>query len=401
MKKVVLSVLTIFCAITVFAQSKSAVSNVPNKGASTPKASFNVNDVPGFYDVKSPARSSFKTLALPDTFVTRHGLLTADTNGFIYVNMLYDTVLPEKGLAYTVWFDTLHDSNGSSPTYFPYGVAGDSIVIDTLYAFGSHKKTSSSSVIDSIEFRITDFTGTTLWVDWLTTTTSLFNGNLTGSGAVGQIKIPCGYSIPVNVNGGIGVTVSFRGPVAQDSFSISITYPYKGVCSAGGYSTKPSRFIENTYMFLSNRDTSSTSTPMYADYFASPTALYYNDCNGNNQLDTMPTFYQSDELALAQNASIFLWARRIDRLPTSVASTLTEGSVGVYPNPSTGVFNVALNMTSAVNMNITVSDLQGKVVYSDNVSNSTQMDLSHLNKGVYIFRAATATGSAIQKIVIN
>jgi hypothetical protein len=64
-----------------------------------------------------------------------------------------------------------------------------------------------------------------------------------------------------------------------------------------------------------------------------------------------------------------------------------------------------MDLNSAVNMDITVTDLQGKEVYSETINNAANMsrnlDLSHLNKGVYVFRAATATGSAIQKIVIK
>lgn len=362
-------------------------------------------DLSGLESLRMPTKNAFKTLGTPDTFITRHSFLTNDSNGYVWQNMYHDTVLTNRWRQMTVFFDSLHDSDPAATTYFPYGNPSDSIIIDSLYVFASHKKTSSSSVIDTIEFRVIDFSGTTLWTGYKTTTSNLFNGNLTGTGAVGLIRIACGLEIPSTITGGIGITVRFRGAIPQDSFMISATYPKKGVCTLGNNSAKVSRFIDNSYLLVGKVDTSSTSTPSYVNLSGPADILYYNDCNNNSQQDTMPNYYNSDELFELQNASIFLWATRYDRNPVGVVSSIESGLVKVYPNPTTGQITVQTNFQNSENVAVTLSDVTGKVVFEQNLGSlsidSRTFDISNLVEGVYIFELNTANGKSIQKIVKN
>jgi hypothetical protein len=402
MKKFLLSIIAIVSITGAFAQSRYQGSNNGRIPATVKSSAVNMNELES---ISLPGKNSFKTLGMPDTFISRHGLLTNDSNAYVWLNMLHDTVLTDRWRFMTVWFDSLHDSDPAATTYFPYGNSADSIIIDSLYAFVSHKKTSPSSVIDTIEFRVIDFAGTALWTGYKTTTTNLFNGNLTGSGAVGLVRMACGFVIPTTVSGGIGVSVRFRGATPQDSFMTLATYPKKGTCTLGNRSAKVSRFIDNSYLFLGKVDTSSTSTPSYANFFAPADLLYYNDCNNNSQQDTTPNFYNSNELFELQNAEIFLLARRVDRSPVSVINTIDDGQVRVYPNPSSGLLNVTTNFQNSIDVSVKLTDVTGKVVMSQNLGNlsndSRSLDISNLNSGVYIFELSTSNGKSIQKIVKN
>lgn len=70
----------------------------------------------------------------------------------------------------------------------------------------------------------------------------------------------------------------------------------------------------------------------------------------------------------------------------------------IYPNPSTGVFNIN---TSEV-IDIKVVDITGKVVYqSRNIENSTVLNLSSLQKGVYLIQVSGETLNRTEKIILN
>jgi hypothetical protein len=402
MKKFLLSVFAIVSISGAVAQSRYQSTSTGKVPVSVKPISVNMNELES---IQRPSKNAFKTLGTPDTFISRHGLLTNDSNAYVWLNMVNDTILENRWRYMTVWFDSLHDSDPTATTYFAYGNAADSIVIDSLYVFASHKKTSPSSVTDTIEFRVVDFSGSTLWTGYRTTTTNLFNGNLTGAGAVGLVRIACGLEIPTSVAGGVGVSVRFRGAMPQDSFMTLATYPKKGTCALGNNSAKVSRFIDNSYLLVGKVDTSSTSTPGYVNLFGAADLLYYNDCNNNSQQDTMPNFYNSDELFELQNADIFMWVTRHDRLPVSVMNTIEAGAVKVYPNPTKGVLNMQSNFSNAENVIVKLTDVTGKVVFTQNLGSLTNdsrtFDISGLIDGVYIFEVNTENGRSIHKIVKN
>lgn len=75
---------------------------------------------------------------------------------------------------------------------------------------------------------------------------------------------------------------------------------------------------------------------------------------------------------------------------------VTEFSV--YPNPSTGIFNIN---TSEV-VNIKVVDITGKVVYqAQNVDNNGVVNLSSLQKGVYLMQVSGDTIQRTEKLILN
>jgi hypothetical protein len=75
---------------------------------------------------------------------------------------------------------------------------------------------------------------------------------------------------------------------------------------------------------------------------------------------------------------------------------VTEFSV--YPNPSTGIFNIN---TSEV-VNIKVVDITGKVVYqAQNVDNNGVVNLSSLQKGVYLMQVSGDTIQKTEKLILN
>lgn len=70
----------------------------------------------------------------------------------------------------------------------------------------------------------------------------------------------------------------------------------------------------------------------------------------------------------------------------------------IYPNPSTGVFNFVTEET----VSISVMDLTGKVVYTaKEVNNDDVINLSNLQKGMYVAKIEGATSERTEKLVIK
>ena len=81
-------------------------------------------------------------------------------------------------------------------------------------------------------------------------------------------------------------------------------------------------------------------------------------------------------------------------------------NVVIYPNPTAGVFNIAVNGGKFNEVAISVIDLQGKVVYSVADKNtasdySKQINLEGLAKGIYYVKLSTELGVKVQKLIIQ
>ena len=83
----------------------------------------------------------------------------------------------------------------------------------------------------------------------------------------------------------------------------------------------------------------------------------------------------------------------------SNGSFTAQNIARLFPNPSNGILQVATEGT----VNITVTDMTGKVVYRANaLENGGQMNLTSLQKGIYLATMTNEAGATqTQKIVLN
>lgn len=76
----------------------------------------------------------------------------------------------------------------------------------------------------------------------------------------------------------------------------------------------------------------------------------------------------------------------------------TVVKMGLYPNPSTGIFFLVNDFDTTV----TVTDISGKTVWTaNNLTDNSAIDLSHLAKGIYMAKLESAQGTDTQKIIIK
>jgi hypothetical protein len=92
---------------------------------------------------------------------------------------------------------------------------------------------------------------------------------------------------------------------------------------------------------------------------------------------------------------------------------LNEQSIGtlkmnVAPNPNNGVFSVSFELVRSCDVNITIYDIQGKIIEErklkklESGTNIYQKKLTNLeNGGIYFIRIETPWEKAVQKIVVE
>jgi hypothetical protein len=84
----------------------------------------------------------------------------------------------------------------------------------------------------------------------------------------------------------------------------------------------------------------------------------------------------------------------------------SQAQVRIYPNPSTGIFNLEVSGLPDEIFNLRLIDIQGQVLFSGNMrsintSYTNSIDLSYLPGGVYYVSVSTKIGSIIRKIVLE
>jgi photosystem II stability/assembly factor-like uncharacterized protein len=85
--------------------------------------------------------------------------------------------------------------------------------------------------------------------------------------------------------------------------------------------------------------------------------------------------------------------------------TSENGSMHVYPNPCNGIFNIKMSSNSNDNILVTLLDLTGRTVFSENFMNNFDMqkelDVRHLKTGIYFLNVQSGQHSYRTKIIIE
>ena len=83
----------------------------------------------------------------------------------------------------------------------------------------------------------------------------------------------------------------------------------------------------------------------------------------------------------------------------NVSEVIAEGSFSVYPNPAKNVLNISNTINAVVN-NVVLTDLNGRVVKSQNLNTvEGQVNISDLATGIYMMNVNTDKGSITKKII--
>jgi Ig-like domain CHU_C associated/Secretion system C-terminal sorting domain/GEVED domain len=91
---------------------------------------------------------------------------------------------------------------------------------------------------------------------------------------------------------------------------------------------------------------------------------------------------------------------------TGITEDVAAQDMNVYPNPTSGMFNIIMNNANYNELLISIVDLQGKEVFSSMDKNvngvfNKQINLEELSKGVYFIKVNADSTLKVQKLIIQ
>ena len=240
-------------------------------------------------------------------------------------------------------------------------------VPDPVLPFGGQTWTSGS-----FEF------STNIYVE----TTAYFN--LQGSATIGTV-----WAMEMTFTGAGGLTDPFTYDLGGGA--LTGTYPGTGVWF--NVTLKCADLTTGTWELFIDGVSKGTATL--------PNGTAVGGCNlyaaaGNN--------YYIDDISWSAVAADACTGARTEAVVTvndcSNITELTKGNMEVYPNPNNGEFVIT---TSDEVMNVTITDVRGKVVYTNNnVNNNTiNVNLSDLERGMYMINVETTNGNMTENVIVQ
>ncbi len=87
-------------------------------------------------------------------------------------------------------------------------------------------------------------------------------------------------------------------------------------------------------------------------------------------------------------------------------STLIDGSVIVYPNPSSGLFNLRAELSKPADVNLRITNVLGQVVWQYGAGRqigtiSNEIDLRNMSKGVYILELTAGDNRVYKNLIVD
>lgn len=133
-----------------------------------------------------------------------------------------------------------------------------------------------------------------------------------------------------------------------------------------------------------------------------------------NDLVVMTSGNSEPQTTFYYNATDLTWyyststsAVQMNFAPASINENSNVFGMGVYPNPTNADANVSFSLNNAADVNITVTDLSGKVVYSNALGNvaagttEVVLNTAALSNGIYMINVAADNAVSTEKLVIR
>lgn len=181
-----------------------------------------------------------------------------------------------------------------------------------------------------------------------------------------------------------------------------IKYMYSYNTSGELTETISQRYVGTSW--VNNTRTTHTYT---AGVLTSEIEEYWDDVNTTWLTNFRYTYsYNTDgtlDVLLKEHLDISTWhdyERHVYFYTNTTGITKIDNTIfTIYPNPSTGVFTIADNY-GTTNTTVTVYDLAGRQVAQPPIANGC-IDLTGIEKGVYLLQLQTNAGTQVSKIKIE
>ncbi|MGQ0827810.1 MAG: T9SS type A sorting domain-containing protein [Bacteroidota bacterium] len=188
-----------------------------------------------------------------------------------------------------------------------------------------------------------------------------------------------------------GDTTGTNSGLAQgtypDWFKLSIT-GYRG----GNVITDTVNFYLADYRFANSAKDYIVTNWQWVDLISlgNVDSLIFNLSSSDNGLYGMntPGFFAIDDFITASTA-------------TGIVSENKEVSLNVFPNPSSNQLTIDLSNVSESQVKVDVTDIQGKLMYSEiqNTGKSFHMNISNFENGIYFINISGENTSMNQKFI--
>ncbi|MCR4737503.1 MAG: T9SS type A sorting domain-containing protein [Bacteroidales bacterium] len=127
------------------------------------------------------------------------------------------------------------------------------------------------------------------------------------------------------------------------------------------------------------------------------------DITTNRLANVIAKIIPTDSLGVYNNVEEIKQGLWID--PTGIADNTLEG-MKLYPNPATDNLSVAISSNEHASADLSIVNLMGQVVYSENVAlnegnNLLNVSVSNLTPGVYMINIRTNKGTSTQKLIVK
>jgi len=233
---------------------------------------------------------------------------------------------------------------------------------------GSHTTTSSSIPA-----------GATAWDHPINSSNTFYEYHITVAGTYNYVCTP---------HAGMGMVASFTAISFIPSLNVS---PSTQTVTSGSGST--------TFTVTSNTNWSAASNSAWCAVTPSGT--------GNGMINAAYTQNPGSNTRVAQ---VTVTVTGLTPVEVTVSQ---DGTVGIeeshvnnfliYPNPSNGRFTITRGETGKIDFNLTILDLNGRVVYTQQCAGQSeyQIDLSARPDGVYFMRMKASDISHVERIVIT
>jgi hypothetical protein len=221
--------------------------------------------------------------------------------------------------------------------------------------------------------------------------------------------------------GGPGSTLkeysNYTTTVAAPNLAVNSTVSFSvqvGTCGTGSYSNAIKIYIDynqNGSFADAGEKVYASDTAKGAQTITGSFTVPTGASNGNTRMRIVCK--ETSDTSTISYCGTYTWGETEDYLVNitggsnvGIEENEVFNNVSIYPNPSTGLFNIVATNVKAETITVQVIDLQGKVVYSASdkavsASYNKLINLEGLAKGLYYIKLNSENGSKVQKIVIQ
>ena len=281
--------------------------------------------------------------------------------------------------------EVLGDCSGTAPT------PGVVLFTNGISQFISICQDSSSVLLDSL-LMVSD-----------TKANENLNWTVVSSPQHGTVNIgSSALSSPANVTPSGYSYIPEKGYNGSDAFTVLI--------SNGGYvaATTIKVLVKALPDVLITGDSTTCSGSPITLVAHGANSFLWNTGSSDSSITDTPvgTVYTYSVIGFSNGCSMTQTKTITIKLCTGIEEVSFEHSLKVYPNPSTGNITLSFTFTTAGKFEVSLKDLNGKLIYSDAKNNFngqylSNLDLRGLAAGVYLLQVVSDQGVATRRVLIQ